>query len=343
MTGDATLPFPLSPSPLGIGLLGLGRWGRNYVKTLLALPECRLVAVADADPTVRNRFADGIDLPVRESAAELLSDPAIEAVVIATPDRTHYSLASAALSAARDVLVEKPMALEPDEAEALAEQAESSGRVLAVGHTAVYQSGFTELVGELRSRPLDADRRASAVRTSSGYADGRSNPVLDLCPHDIALAVLLFGTPEAARARANGKGVEYEVRFEGDELLSGQVEWREPPHVRRFEVAGAKNALCDGAGGHGSHGIRETPLGRQCLDFIECCRTRRLPLSNGRVGLAVTRSLTALTASVADGSKWVQLSSKLRTPHCQTGAAEANAECPTSDFGLRPSEFGVRT
>ncbi|MCX6840867.1 MAG: Gfo/Idh/MocA family oxidoreductase [candidate division WOR-3 bacterium] len=329
--------------PVGIGLAGLGRWGRNYVKTLFALPECRLVAAADADPTTHAAIAGETGITVRESAAQLLSDPAIEAVVIATPDRTHYSLASAALCAGRDVLVEKPMALEPDEAEALAEQAESSGRVLAVGHTAVYQSGFAELVCETRSRPLDADKRASAVRTSSGYADDRTNPILDLCPHDIALAVLLFGTPEAARARANGKGVEYEVRFKGPELLNGQVEWREPPHVRRFEVAGAKSALCDGAGGHSSPDIRETPLGRQCMDFIECCRTRRQPLSSGRVGLAVMRCISALTSSYADGNTWVQIPSKLQTPHCQTGAAEANAECLTSDSELRTSNFGVRT
>jgi predicted dehydrogenase len=320
--------------PVGIGLTGLGRWGRNYVKTLLALPECRLVAVADADPAVRDRLADEVDLPVRVSAAELLSTPAIEAVVIATPDRTHYTLSAAALAAGRDILIEKPMALEPEEAEALAEQAESNGRVLAVGHTAVYHPGFAELVEELRSRPLDVQRRASAIRTSSGYADGRSNPILDLCPHDIALAVLLFGTPAAARAHSSGKGVEYEVEFEGDKLLNGKVEWREPPHARRFEVAGAKNALSDGTGSPDSHDIRETPLGRQCLDFIACCRTRRQPLSNGRVGLAVTRCLAALTASIADGGRWVQFRSEVRAPH---------DECRVPDCGLRDSEIGVRT
>ena len=131
--------------PVGIGLIGLGRWGRNYVKTLLALPECRLVAMVDADQAIRDRLCAETGIPVRESADELLWEPAVEAVVIATPDRTHYSLASAALAAGRDVLVEKPMALEPDGAEALTEQAESSGRVLAVGHTAVYHPGFAEL------------------------------------------------------------------------------------------------------------------------------------------------------------------------------------------------------
>ena len=292
--------------PVGIGLAGLGRWGRNYVKTLVALPECRLVAVADADPTTHTVVAGETGIALRESAAQLLSDPAIEAVVIATPDRTHYTLSAAALAAGRDVLVEKPMAIDPTEAEALADQAEASGRVLAVGHTAVYHPAFAALNEEIRTKPL-AQRQASAVRTSSGYHDGRSNPILDLCPHDIALAVLLFGTPAAARARSNGKGVEYEVRFKGDERLNGQVEWREPPHVRWFEIAGAMNALTDRAGSRNSQDVRDTPLGRQCLDFVECCQTRRQPLSSGRVGLAVVRCLSAIAVSCADGNSWVGL------------------------------------
>ena len=319
--------------PVGIGLAGLGRWGRNYVKTLLALPECRLVAMADADRAIRDRLGTQTGIPVRESADELLSEPAVEAVVIATPDRTHCSLASAALAAGRDVLVEKPMALEPDEAEVLAEQAESSGRVLAVGHTAVYNPAFEELLDEIGARPHDAATRASAIRTSSGYADGRSNPILDLCPHDIALAVLLFGTPAAARARSHGKSVEYEVKFKGDRLLHGRAEWREPPHVRRFEVAGARSTLSDEAGSRGNQDIRETPLGRQCLDFVECCRTRRQPLSSGQVGLAVMRCISALASSCADSGSWMQLEPELQMP---------DDEGRVPDSGLRPSELGVR-
>ena len=320
--------------PVGIGLAGLGHWGRNYAKTLLALPECRLIAMADVDPATADRLHAETGIPVSESADELFSEPAVEAVVIATPDRTHSSLASAALAAGRDVLVEKPMALEPHGAESLAEQAESSRRVLAVGHTAVYHPGFAELVEEIRFRPPDAVKRASAIRTSSGYADGRSNPILDLCPHDLALAVLLFWTPAAARARSNGKNVEYEVRFRGDQLLNGQAEWREPPHLRRFKVAGANGALSDEAGGPWSHDIRATPLGRQCLDFVECCRTRRQPLSNGRVGLAVMRCISALAASCADSGAWMQITPELRMP---------DDEGRVPDSGLRPSELGVRS
>jgi predicted dehydrogenase len=327
--------------PVGIGLAGLGRWGRNYVKTLLALPECGLVAVADPNPTTHAVIAEATGIAARESAVQLLSDPAIEAVVIAAPDRTHYELASAALAAGRDVLVEKPMTLTAVEAEALVRQAEDRNRVLAVGHTAVYATDIELLRIQLDAIPRVAGRRVRAERTSSGpsishssFAIRHSAILFDLCPHDIALAVLLFGTPAAARAHTSGKSVEYEVKFKGDQLLNGRAEWREPPHVRRFEVAGAKGVLSDEAGSRASCGIRETPLGRQCLDFIECCRTRRQPLSSGRVGLAVMRCISALASSCADSGAWVQLKSEPRMP---------NDECRVPDSGLRPSELGVHT
>ena len=196
------------------------------------------------------------------------------------------------------------MALDPREAEALAGQAESGGRVLAVGHTAVHHPGLPALLAAVASEPLDTARRAVAVRTSSGYADGRSNPALDLCPHDLAIATLLFGSPVAARARCRRASVEYEIRFQGDALLSGRAEWCEPPHTRRFEVVGARS-LTDIA--DPTPDVRNSPLGRQCVDFIDCCRTRRQPLSNGRLGVEVARCLAALSASSADGNAWVPL------------------------------------
>jgi predicted dehydrogenase len=326
--------------PVGFGLVGLGRWGINYLRTLTQLPESRLVAAADADAATRARVAAETGIAVFESAEELLSCPAVRAAVIATPDRTHYALAAAALTAGRDVLVEKPLALEPAEAEALVEQSETRGLVLAVGHTAVYQPGFAALLAETRTKTVDAARQAWAIRTSSGYADGRSHPVLDLCPHDIALAVLLFGTPVAARGSSKGSVVEYEVRFQRGALLAGRAEWCKPPHVRRFEVAGAGTAILDSGNSGVCCDIRETPLGRQCLDFADCCRTRRQPLSNGRVGLAVVRCVSALAASCADGNTWVPLPLELRRPNAESRQPRG-AAVMTPGMELQASESRV--
>ncbi len=332
----------LSPTPLGIGLVGLGRWGSNYLKTLLALPECRLVAVADTDAAARDRIAGETGITVRESAGELLSDPAVKAVVIATPDRAHCRLASAALAAGRDVLVEKPMTLAVSDAELLVRQAEDKELILAVGHTAVYSTDFRSLKNRLDALSGIAPRQVVAERTSSGPAGGQSptadrqsSILFDLCPHDIALAALLFGSPVAARTRPSQDGVEYEVRFPGDALLRGRADWCRPPHRRRFEVAGASEptAPADPASADRQSPvvIRRSPLGQQCLDFIRSCRTRSQPLSDGRLGLAVTRCISALAASCADGNAWVPTSEVVHRPlsfasHCDPGRMEHHAE-----------------
>ncbi len=115
------------------------------MKTLLALPECRLVACADADAGARARVARETDARVRETIDELLSDPEVAAVVVATPDSTHFRLAAAALAGGRDVLVEKPMTLAASEAESLVRLALGGERVLAVGHTGVYAADIESL------------------------------------------------------------------------------------------------------------------------------------------------------------------------------------------------------
>ncbi len=325
--------------PVGIGLAGLGRWGRNYVKTLLALPECRLVAVADPNPAALAAVADLPGVAKRESAARLFSDPTVEAVIIATPDHAHYSLSAAAVESGRDVLVEKPMTLTVAEAESLVRLAEAGSRVLAVGHTAVYSTAIDALRVQLDALPCGATHRVTAERTSSGpppvdssLISRHSAILFDLCPHDIALAILLFGSPVAARAVSSRDGVEYAVRFEGDQLLEGRAEWRQPPHVRRFEVAGTESDLGIRQHVTSHNDIRRTPLGRQCLDFIACCRSRRQPLSSGRLGLAVVRCLAALDSSCADSGAWVQLHTEFRP---------SNDECRVAD--TETPELGVRT
>jgi len=341
-TRPLDLPGPgLAAAPLRIGLVGLGRWGRNYLKTLLALTECRLVAMADADAATRARTAGETGIKAYESANELLSDSTIDAVVVATPDHTHCRLASAALKTGHDVLVEKPMTLTTSEAETLVRQAEDGQRILAVGHTAVYTVDIESLRVRLNALPRVEAPRVVAERTSSGPSAGQSSianrqsPILfDLCPHDIALAALLFGLPVAARASLSRSRVEYEIRFADDALLAGRAEWCRPPHIRRFEFAAASEPVEPaGTGLRPAVTVRHSPLGRQCLDFIECCRTRQQPLSNGRLGLTVIRCISALAASSADSNAWVPLLPELHGT--ETEPRVPDPEPRASDLGVR--------
>src|SRR6266540_6701981 len=124
--------------PLGVAVIGCGYWGPNLVRNFAEIAGARVVAVSDLQaermasiaaryPTVRTTT----------DHRDLLRDPAVEAVVIATPVSTHFELARQALEAGRHVLVEKPMATSCEEAERLIELAERRGRTLMVDHTFV--------------------------------------------------------------------------------------------------------------------------------------------------------------------------------------------------------------
>jgi predicted dehydrogenase len=205
------------------------------------------------------------------------------------------------------------MALDPGEARSLAALARNRGRVLAVGHTAVYDLQFDSLRSGLRDLSVE---RLTAVRTSSGPSGSDGQPqvgnrqsrvIFDLCPHDIAMAVLLLGVPEAARAKNTATGVEYELRFDSETAMTGRAEWREPPHTRTFEVAYEHGTATVSGFSPSPLPARDTPLGRQCLDFITSCRERRRPRSDAKLGVDVARCLAAMNASCTDGHGWMPL------------------------------------
>ncbi|CAB1130185.1 Gfo/Idh/MocA family oxidoreductase [Candidatus Hydrogenisulfobacillus filiaventi] len=119
---------------LGLGLVGCGKEGQRYLQALVHLPQARLAGAADADPERARAAALAFEVPAYASLEGLLADPAVQAVVVATPTGTHAPLAAAALEAGRPVLVEPPLALDYGEAARLVELAARRGLALAVSH-----------------------------------------------------------------------------------------------------------------------------------------------------------------------------------------------------------------
>jgi predicted dehydrogenase len=125
--------------PVGVAIVGLGYWGPNLVRNLHELREAEIVWACDlreeALATLASRYPG---VPRTTSFDEVLGDPAVEGVLIATPVSTHYELALAALTAGKHVLVEKPLAASSREALDLLEAAAERGLVLMPGHTFLY-------------------------------------------------------------------------------------------------------------------------------------------------------------------------------------------------------------
>src|SRR5678815_1269001 len=120
-------------SHVGIGIIGFGRIGVEHAEWLSAAKNARAVAVVDATPA-RQAIARDRGLKVYDAISPMLADPAVQAVLVATPTAMHAEHTTAALSAGKHVLVEKPMALDLPQSRALVEDAERRGLLLSVFH-----------------------------------------------------------------------------------------------------------------------------------------------------------------------------------------------------------------
>ncbi|UCG42563.1 MAG: Gfo/Idh/MocA family oxidoreductase [candidate division WOR-3 bacterium] len=289
-----------------IGLIGLGSWGAKYVDTLTRLPEAELLAVHDASRQTLDEFR--ADPGVRKMADldEFLSLTGMTSVVIATPASCHFDLALRTLEAGLDVLVEKPMTDTAVQASELLQAAESLGRVVAVGHIMLHHPSFQALRESVRTRTNGRVAGIESIRTSAGPAD--TDVLADLACHDIAMAIALKGAPVAARARRTdgcGRAARFELMFGDETLLRGQVAWADTPPVRTFRLHCNGSTVGLDQNVPNKAELKQTPLARQCLDFIRCCATRRAPVSDAGLGVDVMHTLDALRESAGCAGRWV--------------------------------------
>jgi len=290
---------------LSVGLVGLGRWGTNYLDALARTEGCHLTAACDVDPAALSVVGAQQGTRLYRDLETMLTSEDLAAVVIATPEQSHYQLAGSCLQSGLDVLVEKPMTLSAAEAEELVEMAEAEERILAVGHTALYLDDFISTRVSFESGGFRGPVSAEATRASHGPAQpGASDVLWDLVPHDLAMAISLFGNPLRLRLKERASTrVEYEAEFAPGFVLRGRAEWNGTSGPRRLTVKGTGGLLRIDDNGRARSGS-ERPLDRLCHDFVSSCHHRRAPLSDGRIGLAVVRSLEALETSGQEGNVW---------------------------------------
>src|SRR6476646_5327418 len=118
----------------GVGLVGLGNWGANWLRTLATLPEADLRWACDLNPALLSKVnADYPAVRTTRSLDDLLREPETRGIVIASTAPTHFVLAKRVLEAGKDVMVEKPMALTTADAAELARLAGGNDRLLLVG------------------------------------------------------------------------------------------------------------------------------------------------------------------------------------------------------------------
>jgi predicted dehydrogenase len=228
-----------------VGVAGLGSWGPNLARNFDDLAELRWLC--DASPVARERFAARYpNARFTSDFDELLADPELDAVVIATPVVTHYELARRALDTGKHVLVEKPPALTGTEAEELCALAEERELVLMPGHLLLYHPGVKKLKEIVDSGELGRVLYVYGNRQNLGQIRRDENALWSLGVHDLSVILhLLEEEPSELWARGESfltPGVEDVVfcylRFPSGTVAHMHLSWLDPHKMRKMTVVG---------------------------------------------------------------------------------------------------------
>jgi predicted dehydrogenase len=237
----------------GIGVVGLGYWGPNWVRNLHQSQAARRIIACDLDQKRRLHVSQLYsDLETTSRFEDLLNDDDVEGIVVATPVGTHYGMAKRALEAGKSVLVEKPMATSNEEANDLVKTAREKNLILMVGHTFEYSAPVLKMHDIIASGELGDVFYISSVRANLGLFQRDVNVTWDLATHDISIILNLMNghEPEAVSCQGEshyGHGVEdvamLTLRFERNVIAFIHVSWLDPDKIRRTTVVGSRKML----------------------------------------------------------------------------------------------------
>lgn len=237
---------------IDVGLVGYGYWGPLLVRNFKSLPDCRLKAVCDASAARLNHL--GVlhaDVESMSDPQQLLNGSNLDAIVIATPVKQHYSLAKASLLAGKHTFIEKPMALSSAECEELIEIADRNGLVLMVDHTYLYSSPVEKIAQIVQSGDLGEIRYINCRRLNLGLFQKDINVAWDLAPHDISIILHILGEfPTIVNCQGNAHitpGVEdvtnMSLSFSRNRFATIQSSWLEPRKVREMTIVGTRRMI----------------------------------------------------------------------------------------------------
>lgn len=238
--------------PVNVAVVGCGYWGPNLIRNFTTCKDTRVVAVCDRDP---DRLRRGQELSPHARAvpdfADVLADPAVDAVAIATPAGTHAPLATAALTAGKHVLVEKPVATGFAEGRALVDLADRLGLTLMVDHTFIYSPAIRKIKALIDAGELGDIYYVDSVRINLGLFQHDINVLWDLATHDIAIVDHLLGrSPASVSAFGSchtGNDIEdvayLNLDYSRGLLASFHVNWLSPVKVRHLIIGGSKKGL----------------------------------------------------------------------------------------------------
>ena len=330
-----------------IGLIGYGYWGPNLARNFHQLPGAWLVACADSDAARLNEAARLY--PLQQTTGdyrELLDNPTLDALVVATPARSHYELTRAALEHGKHVLVEKPLAMSSAEVRDLADCARAHDRVLMVGHTFEYNAAVWKIKELLTAHTLGDLYYIYSNRVNLGRVQTDINALWSIAPHDISILLYLL---DALPLTVSARGATYVnahiedvvfvlLTFPNNVIAHIHASWLDPSKTRQMTLVGSeKMVVYDDVDPEAKLKIYDKgvykrgaafgefqlkvhsgdiyipkldlaePLRNECAHFLECIRDHKPPQTGAEDGLRVVRVLEAAQQSLEQNGAVVEL------------------------------------
>jgi predicted dehydrogenase len=322
---------------INLAVVGYGYWGPNIVRNVMERPELGMWGLCELDPDRVQKFSSRYPgVHTTGSFDEVLADPTVDAVSIATPPATHYALAEKALRAGKHVLVEKPLATSAADAAALIELAERSELVLMPGHTFLYSPPVNKVKQQIDSGELGEIYFVTSSRMNLGIYQ-RGGVINDLAPHDLSILLYWLDEPLVDVAASARSVLEPDVpttafltlTFASGTTANVQISWLAPRKVREMIVVGSRRMIqYDDASmdetvkiydrgldlgdpeNFGEHQLTyrsgdmiaprleaAEPLGQELADFARSIETGSVPRSHPRLGLEIVQALEAAEKS----------------------------------------------
>tara|TARA_B100000676_G_scaffold297334_1_gene338877 strand:- start:416 stop:1408 length:993 start_codon:yes stop_codon:yes gene_type:complete len=324
-----------------VGLVGCGYWGKNLCRNFKSLGALGMVVDStQSGKETATELAPGV--PVSSSFDDVLGDDSIHAVALATPAETHAALSIKAMEAGKDVFVEKPMALNLEDADRMREFAEREGRVLMVGHLLEYHPAVLKLRELISNGELGQVNYVYSNRLNFGKVRTEENALWSFAPHDVAVILRLMGkSPIEASATGGSYLTEgladvtvSNLRFENNSRAHIFVSWLHPFKEQRLVVVGdRKMAIFNDVAPFGEklklypnsvefegempvlrkedaqfvEHLDTEPLREECNHFLNCVSSREEPLTDAKSGIEVLKVLHACQASIGSHGAPVEI------------------------------------
>jgi predicted dehydrogenase len=326
-------------SSVGVGVIGYGYWGPNLVRNFAEQASASVVAVSDLSvDRLAHVNARHPNAKLTTTFHDIIADPEVDAVIVATPVASHFEVAMAALRAGKHVLVTKPMTADGAQATQLIEAAEARGLVLMVDHTFVY-TGAVQVIKQLvESGSLGRLYYYDSVRVNLGLFQRDVDVIWDLAVHDLAIMdYVLAQSPQAVSATGAAHVPGHQMNlayltchFDGSLITHHHVNWLAPLKIRRTLIGGARQMIVyddlepsekvkvydKGITVADAQGKLESMIGYRSGDmsapqvslteglrveaehFLDCVAHGRQPLTDGPCGLRMVRILEAARESL---------------------------------------------